>query len=70
MVIFHFKKLQLRASFASPALFGPKAIEILKTDTIIKEKLISHKFKLNEIDKAMDVAVNDIANAVKVVVLP
>ncbi len=67
---FHFKKLQLRASFASPALFGPKAIEILKTDTIIKEKLISHKFKLDEIDKAMDTAVNDIANALKIVVTP
>ena len=67
---FHFKKLQLRASFASPALFGPRAIEILKKDNIIKQKLISHKFKLDEIDKAMDVAVNDVANALKIVVIP
>jgi L-iditol 2-dehydrogenase len=67
---FHFKKLQLRASFASPALFGPKAIGILKKDSIIKDKLISHKFKLDEIKKAMDIAVNDIANTVKVVVMP
>lgn len=65
---FHFKKLQLRASFASPALFGPKAIDILKKDTIIKERLISHIFKFEEIDKAMDAALNDVANSVKVVV--
>jgi threonine dehydrogenase-like Zn-dependent dehydrogenase len=65
---FHFKKLQLRASFASPALFGPKAVEILKKDKIIVENLISHRFSLDEAGKAMDVAVNDIKNALKVVV--
>ena len=67
---FHFKKLQLRASFASPALFGPKAIDILKKDKIIKEKLISHKFKLDKIQEAMNIAVNDVVSAVKVVVMP
>ena len=67
---FHFKKLQLRASFASPALFGPRAIEILKSDKLIRQNLISHRFKLDEVGKAMDVAVNDAGNIVKVVVLP
>lgn len=67
---FHFKKLQLKASFASPALFGPKAIEIIKEDALIRTRLISHRFPLSELDKAMDTAVNDIANSVKVVVLP
>jgi L-iditol 2-dehydrogenase len=65
---FHFKKLQLRASFASPALFGPKAIEILKNDTLIRQHLISHRYSLNEIGEAMETAVHDIANVVKVVV--
>lgn len=67
---FHFKKLQLRASFASPALFGPRAIEILKNDKLIKDKLISHTFKLDEIQAAMSVAVNDVSDVLKVVVLP
>ena len=67
---FHFKKLQLRASFASPALFGPRAIEILKKDAMVRENLISRVFRLEEIQKAMDIAVNDIENAVKVVVIP
>jgi threonine dehydrogenase-like Zn-dependent dehydrogenase len=66
---FHIKKLQLRASFASPALMGPMAIEILKKDTIIREKLISHIFKFNELQSAMDVAVNGTAEALKVVVV-
>ena len=67
---FHFRKLQLRASFASPALFGPRAIEILKGDNIIRQNLISHRFGLDELGRAMDAAVNDVANVVKVVVLP
>lgn len=67
---FHFKKLQLRASFASPALFGPRAIEILKSDKLIRQNLISHRFSLDEIGKAMDIALNDVANVLKVVVLP
>ncbi|MEA1951829.1 MAG: alcohol dehydrogenase catalytic domain-containing protein [Planctomycetota bacterium] len=67
---FHFKKLQLRASFASPALFGPRALEILKRDVLMRQKLISHRFSLDEIQKAMETAGGDIANAVKVVVEP
>ena len=67
---FHFKKIQLRASFASPALFGPWALELLRSGKIDGEKLISHKFKLDEIQKAMQLAVNDTANTVKIVVKP
>ncbi len=67
---FHFKKLQLRASFASPALFGPRAIEILKSDRLLRENIISHRFGLDEIAMAMDVAVNNVSETVKVVVMP
>lgn len=66
---FHFKKLQLRASFASPALFGPKALALLRSGKIDGKKLISHKFKLDEIQKAMRTAVYDATNTVKVVVI-
>ena len=62
--------IPLRASFASPALFGPRALEIIKSNALIRQRLISHPFSLDEIQKAMEVAVNDDANTVKVVVLP
>ncbi len=64
---FHFKKLQLRASFASPALFGPMALQMLRDGTIDGKALISHRFPLAEIARALRVARDDPA-AVKVVV--
>jgi threonine dehydrogenase-like Zn-dependent dehydrogenase len=65
---FHFKKLQLRASFASPALYGPLALQYLKEGVIDGESLISHRFKLADIQTAMDTAKSPAA--LKVVVHP
>jgi L-iditol 2-dehydrogenase len=65
---FHFKKLQLRASFAAPAMFTPLALTYLKEGVIDGEALISHRFPLADIAKAVRTA-NE-ANAVKVVVMP
>lgn len=67
---FHFRKLQLRASFASPALYFPAVLALLKSGTIPGEKLISHRFPLTEIQQAMETmrdAKNDI---LKVIVKP
>ena len=64
---FHFKKLQLRASFASPAMFTPLALKYLHEGVVNGEALISHRFKLDEIGKAMNVARKD-PEAVKVVI--
>lgn len=66
---FHFKKLQLRASFASPALYTPMALQYLREGVINGEALISHRFKLEEIAKAVDVAKND-PSALKVIIKP
>jgi L-iditol 2-dehydrogenase len=65
---FHFKKLQLRASFAAPALFTPLALRYLKEGVIDGEALISHRFGLDRIAQAVQVARS--AAAAKVVVLP
>lgn len=65
---FHTKKLQLRASFLSPALFGARAMDILRSDELIRERLISHTFPFAGIQEAMNVVVNDPRSAVKVVV--
>ena len=66
---FHFKRLQLRGSFASPAMCTPLALELLK-NRINGKSLISHTFDLNDISKAVKVASFDIENSVKVVVKP
>lgn len=66
---FHFKKLQLRASFASPALFTPKALQYLREGVVDGAALVSHQFPLSQIQAAMCTAREDPA-AVKVVVKP
>lgn len=65
---FHFKKLQLRASFAAPAMFTPLALTYLKEGVVNGEALVSHRFPLADIARAVRVA-NE-ADAVKVVVMP
>jgi len=67
---FHFKKLQLRASYASPALYFPMALDLLKLGRIPADALISHRFPLGEVDKAVLTAARDKAAAVKVIVNP
>ena len=64
---FHFKKLQLRASFASPALFGPRALRYLNDGIVDGEAMVSHRFPLDRIDEALKTAAND-PEAVKVVI--
>lgn len=66
---FHFKKLQLRASFASPALYTPRALQYLREGVVDAEALISHRFPLGRIGEAMAVA-RDPSRAVKVIVEP
>lgn len=66
---FHFKKLQLRASFASPAQFTPMALAYLREGVVDGKRLVSHVFALADIEKAMTIA-RDGAIAVKVVVEP
>lgn len=64
---FHFKKLQLRASFASPAMFTPQAIHLLKTGAVDGSKLVSHRFPLARLGDAL-VCARNVADAVKVVI--
>lgn len=66
---FHFKKLQLRASFASPALYGPMALDLLREKVVDGKALVSHVFPLDRIAEAFQTAAHDPA-AIKVVVKP
>lgn len=66
---FHFKKLQLRASHATPALFFPKCIELLKSGTVDGEALISHRFALEDFPDAMTSLQEDRGSTIKMVMV-
>lgn len=66
---FHFKKLQLRASYAAPALYFPRCVELIKSGVIDAKAMISHRFKLDDIAGAMTTFRDDKANTVKMVML-
>lgn len=66
---FHFKKLQLRASFASPALFGPRALKYLKDGVVDGKAMVTHVFTLDQVAEAIRTSYAD-CSAVKVVIAP
>jgi len=66
---FHFKKLQLHASFASPALYTPMALTYLREGVVDGQAIISHRFKLDKLAEAMRTA-REATDAVKVLVQP
>ena len=66
---FHFKKLQLRASFASPALYTPMALSLIKNGAVDASAVITHTFSLEELGKALKTAA-DGSRSIKVVVAP
>ncbi len=67
---FHFRKLQLRASFASPGMYLPAVLRLLKAGVIPGQKLISHVFPLADIAKAMLTCRDHKDEALKVLVKP
>lgn len=66
---FHFKKLQLRGSFASPAMYTPMAVRLLENGSIDAAKLVTHVFELKDIAEALRVAATEKEKAIKVVVV-
>jgi L-iditol 2-dehydrogenase len=56
---FHFRKLQLRASFASPGTQALKAARLLETVPELGKELISHRFKLEDIAEVFKMARDD-----------
>lgn len=66
---FHFRKLQLRASFAAPAVFFPRVVELLKAGIIPGRRLISDEFALADIGVAMLKGRDDKARVLKLVMV-
>jgi L-iditol 2-dehydrogenase len=67
---FHFRKLSLRPSHAWPGIHARHAMHLLATYPELGQALVSHRFGLEEIERAMLTARDDKASARKVVVLP
>ncbi|MCL5271535.1 MAG: alcohol dehydrogenase catalytic domain-containing protein [bacterium] len=67
---FHFRKLQLRASFASPAVYLPRVLNLLAQGTIPGRALISHVFPLADIGQALALCRDHKTETIKVVIAP
>ncbi|MHB0998106.1 MAG: zinc-dependent alcohol dehydrogenase [Armatimonadota bacterium] len=66
----HFGKKQLRSSFASPALYFPQALELLRKGVVPADKIVTHRFPLSKIEEAFDTICGRKENAIKVAVIP
>jgi L-iditol 2-dehydrogenase len=66
---FHFRKLSLRASFASPAMYFPRCIDMVRSGRVDLKSLVSGTFALGDIEKAMKGLRDDKANSLKGVML-
>ncbi|HUT01500.1 MAG TPA: alcohol dehydrogenase catalytic domain-containing protein [Phycisphaerae bacterium] len=67
---FHFRKLQLRASFASPAIYFPAVLRLLAAGVIPAAELISHVIPLAEMPEALRLCREEKDNTLKVVIRP
>ena len=50
---FHFRKLQLRSSFASPAMYFPQVLALLASGAIPAAELVTHRFGLSQLADAL-----------------
>lgn len=66
----HLGKKQLRASFASPAVYLPEALHLLRTGVVPAEEIISHRFPLSRLEEALQMVRDNRAGARKVMVIP
>jgi threonine dehydrogenase-like Zn-dependent dehydrogenase len=67
--LMHSNKLQLRASNASPALYFPDCIDIIKSGMVPAGDLITHRFALDDIAAAIPAFEQDRGNAIKAVMV-
>ena len=66
---FHFRKLSLRASHASPATHALESLRLLETVPEFGRELISHRFGLEDIASAMETAKSDRKTVKKMVMV-
>lgn len=67
---FHFNKSQLRASFASPALYFPTCLQMLRDGHVDATKVVSHVLPLERLREGLLLLRDDSANVLKVIITP
>lgn len=67
---FHFRKLQLRASFASPAIYFPAVLRLMRSGVLPAKKLVSHVLGLSQFAEALRLCRQEKDRTVKIVVKP
>ena len=67
--VIHFNKLQLRASHASPALYFPECIDLIRSGKIPVGDLITSRFELEEVGKKIVAFEKDKKNSIKAVMV-
>ncbi|MFN8531614.1 MAG: zinc-binding dehydrogenase [Anaerolineae bacterium] len=67
---FHFKKLQLRASHAAPALYFPTCLQLMMDGQVDGPALVSHIMPLEQIGDAMRMVRDCREDVLKVVIKP
>jgi len=66
----HVGKKQLRASFASPAMYLPEAVELLRTGVVPGGKIVTHRMPLSRLAEALQKVRTDRQHTCKVAILP
>ncbi len=61
--------MQLRGSYACPAMYTPFAVRLIANGTVDAKSLITHAFELKDMAEAMRVATEDRDKVIKVVVV-
>ena len=67
---FHFKRLQLRGSFASPAMCTPLALHLLRCGIVDGQAFVSHIYPMTDLVNAVEMAAFHPDQAIKVVIKP
>jgi len=66
---FHFNKIQLRSSFASPALYFPRCIDLVESGKINLKSIIGREFPLQNLEGELKSLIDDKANALKSIMI-
>jgi len=66
---FHFKKLQLRASYAVPALWFPRGLELLQSKVVDPDLFITQTFPLEKIEEYFCKQRDDSSDVIKMVMV-
>jgi L-iditol 2-dehydrogenase len=66
--LLHFRKAQLRSSYAIPDIRWPLAVDLIRSREIDPDLLISHVYPLKEVDRAMQMAAAKDQGVLKVVI--